>query len=275
MKQEDRIDEVATFIAAAGRFAAGAAGAAARGMGAAARVAGRAAGRQAKKAAIRSVKRKAVDMAREKFSSEQEEEPQMENNKMSYKDKISYIIEKRSRGVGPAKTNQTSQQKAMGESPAQFRMATAENIVDKRGKIKMTRAERKRRAKELLQGRSNQRSSIEDSFVYAYNVWSIMLAEAGRKLGPIAQRYEGAKVTGITDPRLRKAAKREKARIEKKLGIKTNPDAGQLVQQHQERRRRQKRKAIGLDPEAGLPPETPDIARADREEDKRKMRGDR
>lgn len=88
------------------------------------------------------------------------------------------LNEKRSKGVGPAKTNQSSQQKAMGESPAQFRQATAENIVDKRGKIKMTRAERKRKAKELLRGRSNQRSSIEDSFVYAYDVWSVMLAEA-------------------------------------------------------------------------------------------------
>lgn len=180
-----------------------------------------------------------------------------------------HIDEKRSRGYGSARTNQTSQQRAMGESPAQFRQRTAENIVDKRGKKKMTRAERLRRAKELLQGRSSERSSIEDSFVYAYSVWSIMLAEAGRQLGPIAKRYEGQKATDITDRSLRAAAKREKAKIEKKLRIKTNPDAGQLVQQHQERKRRSKRRALGL------PPETPDIARADREEDKKKRAGDR
>ena len=117
--------------------------------------------------------------------------------------------------------------------------------------------------------RYNQPSSVAESFVYAFNMWSFMLAEAGRKLGPIAKRYEGQKTTDITDRRLRAAAKREKARVEKKLGIKTNPDAGQLVQQHQERKRKKKRKVLGL------PPETPDIAQADREEDKRKMRGDR
>lgn len=117
--------------------------------------------------------------------------------------------------------------------------------------------------------RYNQPSSVAESFVYAFNMWSFMLAEAGRKLGPIAKRYEGQKTSDITDRRLRAAAKREKARVEKKLGIKTNPDAGQLVQQHQERKRKKKRKALGL------PPETPDIAKADREQDEIKKRGDR
>jgi hypothetical protein len=152
----------------------------------------------------------------------------------------------------------------------------------------MTAAQRKAAMKDLMSGKNLERSakpgvsvkakrtgfrafsqSIGESFVYAFDMWSLMLAEAGRKLGPIAQRYEGQKTTDITDRRLRAAAKREKARVEKKLGIKTNPDAGQLVQQHQERRRKKKRNVLGL------PPETPDIAKADRAEDKKKMRGDR
>ena len=132
------------------------------------------------------------------------------------------------------RTQQTSQQKAMGESPAQFRQATAENIVDKRGKIKMTRAERKRKAKELLRGRSNQRSSIEDSFVYAYDVWSVMLAEnqfasrpggdgSGEKKGRTSERR-----AFINRQRKIKQGKREKmastATIIKRLDAKKAMD---------------------------------------------------
>lgn len=201
------------------------------------------------------------------------------------------LNEKRSKGVGPAKTKKSSQRHIHGESPAQFHREELKNIADKSGTKSMTAAQRKAAMKDLMSGKNLERSakpgvsvkakrpsfkawsksvkSIPESFVYAFNMWSFMLAEAGRKLGPIAQRYEGQKTTDITDRRLRAAAKREKARVEKKLGIKTNPDAGQLVQQHQERRRKKKRKVLGL------PPETPDIARADRAEDKRKMRGDR
>lgn len=114
------------------------------------------------------------------------------------------------------------------------------------------------------------KGKLPENIAYAFNRWAEHLAEAGRELGPIAKRYEGKRASDVRDPRVKADVSAENKRTSKKLGVKTNIDAGQAIQQ---RKARGAHKSGG--PAAGTSTEPKDIAKADAAEDKKKMAGDR
>lgn len=238
---EDRVDEVAPLLAMAGRVALGA----------------------AKKVATGVVKKKVAGVVKDKLASK-EEEPQMENKKMSYLDKIILGLEE---GKAPAKVVNPDDERDRTVTGGRTGQTTGTKRLMKGGS-KQASASAAERVKTHTAG---PKGKLPEALVYAFNRWSEHLAEAGRELGGIAKPYEGKKTSDIKDPRVRSAAEKQKAKVDKKLGVKTNPDAGQLVQQSQEQRRNKRREGGA----AGTPTEPRDIAKADAAEDKKKMAGDR
>lgn len=186
-----------------------------------------------------------------------------ENKKMSYLDKIASQLEERAaakvvnpqderdRTVTGGRTGQTTGTKRLMKGGSKQASASA--------------------AERVKTHTAGPKGKLPEAIVYAFNRWATHLAEAGRELGGIAKPYEGKKTSDIKDPRVRSAAEKQKAKVDKKLGVKTNPDAGQLVQQSQEQKRNKRREGGA----AGTPTEPRDIAKADAAEDKKKMAGDR
>lgn len=156
---------------------------------------------------------------------------------MSYLNKVLNLEEgnrRKSRGIGPARMTQSSQQKAFGESPAEMRRETMKNIADKSGTASLTPAQRRAKMKALASGQDLERSikpgvsvkakrtgfkafsqSIGESFVYAFDMWSLMLAEnqfasrpggdgSGEKKGRESQRRAFIN----TQTKIKKAKKR-------------------------------------------------------------------
>lgn len=175
-----------------------------------------------------------------------------ENKKMSYLDKI-------------LRNLQENEAVKAADAAAEKRKKEAE---DRNRRFK--EAEKKGEEADRKASAAAASLSQKESLVYAFNRWATHLAEAGRELGGIAKPYEGKKTSDIKDPRVRSAAEQQKAKVDKKLGVKTNPDAGQLVQQSQEQKK--KRREGGA---AGTPTEPSDIAKADAAEDKKKLAGDK
>ena len=175
-----------------------------------------------------------------------------ENKKMSYLDKI-------------LRNLQENEAVKAADAAAEKRKKEAE---DRNRRFK--EAEKKGEEADRRASAAAASLSQKESLVYAFNRWATHLAEAGRELGGIAKPYEGKKTSDIKDPRVRSAAEQQKAKVDKKLGVKTNPDAGQLVQQSQEQKK--KRREGGA---AGTPTEPSDIAKADAAEDKKKLAGDK
>jgi hypothetical protein len=188
----------------------------------------------------------------------------MENKKMSYLDKIMLSLEEgkpaakvvnpdddRDRVVTGGRTGQTTGTKRLMKGGTKKASASAAD------RVKMHTA--------------GPKGKLPENIAYAFNRWAQHLAEAGRELGGVAKPYEGKKTSDIKDPRVRSAAEQQKAKVDRKLGVKTNPDAGQLVQQSQEQKRDKKRQGGA----AGTSTEPKDIAKADAAEDKKKMAGDR
>jgi hypothetical protein len=241
---EDRVDEMAPLLA----------------MGA--RLVGRAAVAGAKKAATGLVKKKVAGAVKDKLASN-EEEPQTENKRMSYLDKIMLSLEEgkpaakvvnpdddRDRVVTGGRTGQTTGTKRLMKGGTKKASASAAD------RVKMHTA--------------GPKGKLPENIAYAFNRWAEHLAEAGRELGPIAKRYEGKRASDVKDPRVKADVSAENKRTSKKLGVKTNIDAGQAIQQ---RKARGAHKSGG--PAAGTSTEPKDIAKADAAEDKKKMAGDR
>jgi len=244
---EDRVDEVAPLLAMAGRVALGA----------------------ARKVATGVVKKKVAGVVKDKLASK-EEEPQMENKKMSYLDKIILGLQegkapgKRvNAGEGDSQGNTGSDEYVSGGRTGQ---ATPQGRLLKRG-TKKASASAAERVKTHTAG---PKGKLPEAIVYAFNRWAEHLAEAGRELGPIAKRYEGQRASDVTDPKVKRDVESENQRASKKLGVKVNMDAGQAIQQ---------RKAAGRHksggPAAGTSTEPKDVAKADAAEDKKKMAGDK
>lgn len=176
-----------------------------------------------------------------------------ENKKMSYLDKI-------------LRNLQENEAVKAADAAAEKRKKEAE---DRNRRFK--EAEKKGEEADRRASAAAASLSQKESLVYAFNRWATHLAEAGRELGGIAKPYEGKKTSDIKDPRVRSAAEQQKAKVDKKLGVKTNPDAGQLVQQSQEQKKKKRREGGA----AGTPTEPSDIAKADAAEDKKKLAGDK
>lgn len=184
---------------------------------------------------------------------------------MSYLDKIISLDEKLKTQYGDdGKLSKTADRHVTnpGESKAEHRKDATEFVT-----------KHKKRASDVTPQTGKipgpKPATAKESIVYAMNRWAKHLAEAGRELGGVAKPYEGKKASDIRDPRVRSAAEKQKAKIDKKLGIKTNPDAGQLVQQGQEEKKKKRREGGA----AGTPTEPSDIAKADAAESRRKEAG--
>jgi hypothetical protein len=121
----------------------------------------------------------------------------------------------------------------------------------------------------------------EESYIYPYYMLALHIAEAadeGFVKSPLAKRAaatSGAKRVSDVDkpgtkmtPDVKRIAREGNKIVSKKIGAKTNVKTGAALQIGQRARRAKNRKA-GV----GMPAETPDIARADRELDKKKMTG--
>lgn len=237
---EDRVDEVAPLLAMAGRVALGA----------------------AKKVATGVVKKKVAGVVKDKLASK-EEEPQMENKKMSYLDKIILGLEE---GKAPAKVVNPDDERDRTVTGGRTGQTTGTKRLMKGGS-KQASASAAERVKTHTAG---PKGKLPEALVYAFNRWAEHLAEAGRELGPIAQRYEGKRASDVKDPRVKRDVEGENRKASKKLGVKVNMDAGQAIQQ---------RKAAGRHrsggPAAGTSTEPKDVAKADAAEDKKKMAGDK
>ena len=121
----------------------------------------------------------------------------------------------------------------------------------------------------------------EESYIYPYYMLALHIAEAadeGFVKSPLAKRAaatSGAKRVSDVDkpgtamtPDVKRIAKEGNKIVSKKIGAKTDVKTGAALQIGQRARRAKNRKA-GV----GMPAETPEIARADRELDKKKMAG--
>ena len=185
-----------------------------------------------------------------------------ENKKMSYLDKIASQLEERAaakvvnpqderdRTVTGGRTGQTTGTKRLMKGGSKQASASA--------------------AERVKTHTAGPKGKLPEALVYAFNRWAEHLAEAGRELGPIAQRYEGKRASDVKDPRVKRDVEGENRKASKKLGVKVNMDAGQAIQQ---------RKAAGRHksggPAAGTSTEPKDVAKADAAEDKKKMAGDK
>ena len=186
-----------------------------------------------------------------------------ENKKMSYIDKVISRIQE---GKRPAKVVNPGDETDRYVSGGRTGQTTGTKRLMKGGTKKASASA----AERLKMHTSGPKKKLPEAMVYAIQRWAEVLGEAGRELGPIAKRYEGKRASDVKDPKVKAAVSAENRRTSKKLGIRTNIDAGQAIQQRKARGAHR-----GRGPAAGTSTEPKDIAKADAAEDKKKIAGDR